>query len=296
MTSFDVAIIGAGPAGLSAALNLARARRSVLLIDSNRPRNAATFHSHGFITRDGVSPLELRRLGREELEAYPHVEYRQATVKSVEPGFTISVKGSGLGPADIHDARSIVIATGVAEELPALPTLRAFYGTSIHSCIECDGWEERDKPIAVLGRVDALADRAVLLSQWSDDIIVFGELTPDATARVEARGIRVDRLEVADVVGDRTGLTGIALADGTVVPRTAAFVAPGYRIGLDWAASLDLATDAAGWLAVDAEGRTSHAGVYAAGDAAAPGPRQLIVAAGQGARVAWALNRDLLGL
>ena len=299
---YDVAVVGAGPGGLSAALNLVRARRRTLVLDGNRPRNAATFHSHGFITRDGVSPLELRGLAREELQEYPNYEYHQTMVVSVvqtDEGFLVATKGPGFTRSE-YRARTIVISTGVTELMPALPTLRAFYGTSIHSCIECDGYEERDKPIAILGDTDDLADRAILASQWSSDVIVFagatGGVTGDEEAELAERGIRVDRRRVVDVVGDRTGLTGIRLEDGDTVARTAAFVRPIYEPRLDYLESLGLECADDGYLAVDAEGRTSLSGVYAAGDSASPGPRQLIVAAGQGARVASALNRDLLAV
>ena len=299
---YDVAVVGAGPGGLSAALNLVRARRRTLVLDGNRPRNAATFHSHGFITRDGVSPLELRGLAREELQEYPNYEYHQTMVVSVvqtDEGFLVATKGPGFTRSE-YRARTIVISTGVTELMPALPTLRAFYGTSIHSCIECDGYEERDKPIAILGDTDDLADRAILASQWSSDVIVFagatGGVTDDEEAELAERGIRVDRRRVVDVVGDRTGLTGIRLEDGDTVARTAAFVRPIYEPRLDYLESLGLECADDGYLAVDAEGRTSLSGVYAAGDSASPGPRQLIVAAGQGARVASALNRDLLAV
>ncbi|WP_165066452.1 NAD(P)/FAD-dependent oxidoreductase [Marisediminicola senii] len=295
---YDVAIVGAGPAGLSAALNLVRARRHTIVIDGNRPRNAATFHSHGFITRDGVSPLELRKLARQELQEYPHYEYHQAMVTAitrVDGGFSVASK-AGLQKSE-YTARTVVIATGVTEVMPALPTLRAFYGTSIHSCIECDGYEERGGHLAMIGETDDLADRAMLLSQWSSDIIVFtngvGTVTDMDEAVLADRGITVDRRALDDVVGDQTGLTGIRIATGEVVPRSAAFVRPIYEPALAYVDSLGLATGIDGHLVVDAEGRTSLPGVYAAGDSAEPGPRQLIVAAGQGARVASALNGDL---
>jgi len=297
---YDVAVIGAGPAGLSAALNLVRARRRTILIDGNRPRNAATFHSHGFITRDGVSPLELRRLGRAELEEYPHYEYHQAMVTGVErdgDGFRVGTK-AGLSKAE-YAARTVVIASGVAEVMPALPTLRAFYGTSVHSCIECDGYEERGKPIAVIGETPDLTERALLLSQWSDDVIVFtggiAELRETDASALADRGIRVERRALADVAGDRDGLTGVVLADGETVPRAAAFVRPVYEPRLGYADALALDTDEHGFLLVDPHGRTSVPGVYAAGDSTSPGPRQLIVSAGQGAVVAASLNADLAG-
>jgi thioredoxin reductase len=291
----EVVVVGAGPAGLSTALNLARARRSTLVLDSNRPRNAATFASHGFVTRDGIAPLELRRLGREELDAYPEASFEKAVVTSVTreaDGFVVAFGATSV------TSRTVVITTGLTEKFPALPSLRQFYGTTVHSCVECDAYEYADQPIALIGETDDLAERALLLSQWSRDLIVFtngiGVVGEADEARLTERGIRVDRRQIADVTGDRTGLTGVTLADGETVPRIAAFVRPVYAPNLAYVDSLELEADADGYLVVDAAGRTSTPGVYAAGDSTAPGPQQLIVAAGAGAKLAAALNRDLL--
>ncbi|GAA1226561.1 NAD(P)/FAD-dependent oxidoreductase [Rhodoglobus aureus] len=293
---WDVVIVGGGPAGLSAALNLARARRRTLVLDSNRPRNSATFHSHGFLSRDGISPLELRKLGREELEQYPNVAFERTIVETIVPldggGFTLTHRGGAV------TTRTVLIATGLREVLPKLPTLRAFYGTSIHSCMECDGYEYADRPIALIGHSDDLAERALLLSQWSRDLIVFtqgiGHVSETDEAALADRGIRVDRREVADVAGDRDGLNGVVLADGETIAREAAFVRPDYETALGYAEGLQLALDAEGLIVVDTSGRTSTAGAYATGDATPPGPQQLIVAAGDGAEVAATINRDLL--
>jgi thioredoxin reductase len=291
----EVVVIGAGPAGLSAALNLVRARRMTHVLDSNRPRNAATFLAHGFVTRDGIPPLELRRLGREELEAYPEASFEKAVVTSVTPGADGFVVAFG---ATSVTCRAIVISTGLTEKFPAFPSLRQFYGTSVHSCVECDAYEYADKPIALIGETDDLAERAIVISQWSRDLIVFtngvGVITPDDEAALVERGIRVDRRQISDVAGDRTGLTGVVLADGETVPRVAAFVRPIYAPNLGYVSSLGLEVDGDGYLVVDGSGRTSVPGVYAAGDSTAPGPQQLIVAAGAGAKVAAAVNRDLL--
>ncbi len=295
--TLDVAVIGAGPAGLAAALNLARARRRVVLIDSNRPRNSATFKSHGYPTRDGISPLELRKLGLEEVLAYETAEHRRGIVRSVTragDGFVVEMGEEQL------EVRAVVLATGLTEVPPALPTLRAFYGTSIHSCIECDGWEKRDAPLALIGETPDLAERAVFLSQWTDDLVVFTNGAPVVSeaeeAALAARGIRLDRRELDDVEGDRDGLTGVRTRDGGVVPRTGGFVRPRYEPKLDYVASLGLELDLDGLVVVDGAGRTSARGVYAAGDLTPPGPQQLIIAAGNGARAALAVNRDLLGL
>lgn len=293
MSDWDAVIVGAGPAGLSAALNLARARRRVLVLDSNRPRNSATFHAHGFLSRDGISPLELRRLGRQELEAYPEASYEKSVVSAIEPGFTVTHTGG------VASTRAVIIATGLRELPPTLPSLRQFYGTTAHSCMECDGYEYADRPIALIGESDDLAERALLLSQWSRDLVVFTNgadvVDPAAEARLTALGARVERRAVQDVAGDRSGITGVVLADGETVPRAGVFIRPDYEAVLDFADALALARDDHGLIVTDADGRASTPGVYAMGDVTPPGPQQLIVAAGMGARVASALNRDLLG-
>ncbi|MEC5185937.1 thioredoxin reductase [Cryobacterium sp. MP_3.1] len=303
---YDVVIIGAGPAGLAAGLNLVRARRRTLMIDSNRPRHSATLRSHGFITRDGVPPLELRRIGREEYEAYPAAEFHMGLVRSVEQlpaaaaaRFTVSTKGMRGEKNRVVTARTVLIATGLAETLPALPSIRAWYGTNLHSCIACDGYEEADRALALIGETDDLAEHALLISQWTDDLIVFtngvGQVTDADEAALAARGIRVDRRPLSDVVGERGAMTGIQVADGEFVAREGGFVRPKYEAAATFAASLTPTTDAAGLLVVDAQGRTSVPGLYAAGDTTPPGPEQLLVSAGEGARAAVAINRELLG-
>ncbi|PPG88038.1 pyridine nucleotide-disulfide oxidoreductase [Rathayibacter rathayi] len=298
---YDVVVIGAGPAGLSTALNLVRARRSVLLLDSNRPRNAATLHSHGFLTRDGISPIELRRLGREEFARYEAAEVHNALVTSVERSggeFVVGARGV-RGSADRSVvATAVVVAAGLLETPPALPSLRAYYGTAVHSCMECDGYEKAGEALALIGETDDLAERAMLLSQWSTDLIVFtngvGVVSDADESLLASVGIRVDRRPVADLAGERAEMTGVLLADGDIVPRTGAFVRPVWTPVLDYLDAAGPERDADGFLRVDAGGRTSVPGLYAAGEVTPPGPQQLIVAAGSGAQVASALNRDLV--
>ncbi|OJX69645.1 MAG: pyridine nucleotide-disulfide oxidoreductase [Micrococcales bacterium 72-143] len=302
----DVVVVGAGPAGLAAALAIARGRRSVVVLDAARPRNAATLSAHGFLSRDGVSPLELRKLGVEELARYG-VAVERTRVTSISPleraagatRFEVQAEAPGSGLATEWVADAVVIATGLIEELPALPTLRAFYGTSLHSCVECDGWEKRDAPLALIGESDDLAERARFLANWSDDLIVFTNglgVVSDAEEReLAARGIRVEQRAIADIAGTGPeGMTGVVLEDGEVVPRSAGFVRPGWTPALAFAEPLGLATTPEGWVATDAAGRASVPGIYAAGDAAL-GPQQLLIAAGDGARVAGTVIRDTLG-
>ena len=301
--SYEVVVIGGGPAGLSAALNLARARRRVLVVDGNRPRHAATLLAHGFLTRDGVSPLELRRMGREEVDAYDNatVVFAQVGAVSVEgDGFRVAARGV-RGGADVDvRADTVLIATGVRETMPAIPSIRAFYGTQLHSCIECDGFESAGQPLALIGETDDLAERALLLTQWTDDLIVFSNgvapIGEDEERTLARLGVRVERRPIDDVVGEKGVMTGVRLADGTLVERAGGFLRPIWSPSLSFVDALDLDRDADGYLLTDADGRTSLPGVYAAGETSAPGPQQLIVAAGSGAVVAAAVNRDLIGL
>lgn len=301
--SYEVVVIGGGPAGLSAALNLARARRRVLVVDGNRPRHAATLLAHGFLTRDGVSPLELRRMGREEVDAYDNatVVFAQVGAVSVEgDGFRVTARGvRGGSDVDVR-ADTVLIATGVTETMPAIPSIRAFYGTQLHSCIECDGFESAGQPLALIGETDDLAERALLLTQWTDDLIVFtngvAPVGEDEERTLARLGVRVERRPIDDVVGERGVMTGVRLADGTLVERAGGFLRPVWSPSLSFVDALDLDRDADGYLLTDADGRTSLPGVYAAGETTAPGPQQLIVAAGSGAVVAAAVNRDLIGL
>ncbi|MEO6825724.1 MAG: NAD(P)/FAD-dependent oxidoreductase [Microbacteriaceae bacterium] len=303
--NYDVVVIGAGPAGLSAALNLVRARRRTLVLDSNRPRNAATLHSHGFLSRDGMPPHELRRLGRDEVAGYPDGEVGFALVQEVtqlgawEDGFAVSARGIRGGIDRSVVASAVLIATGLAETLPPIANLRPYYGTHLHSCIECDGYENSDAPLALIGETDDIAERALLLGQWSSDLIVFTNGAEVVSAAEEAqlatRNILVERRAIVEITGERATMTGVLLSDGRFVPRTGGFVRPRWEPAMEYGTALGLDTDDNGLILVDDAGRTSIDGIYAAGDMTPPGPQQLIVAAGRGATVAAAINRDLIG-
>lgn len=305
----DVLVIGGGPAGLSAALNLGRARASVALVDADRPRNAATLLSHGFLTRDGVPPHELRRIARAELEAYPDVVVHGRTrVSALRPAdgddgidgakFVATLEGR-RAPATLA-ARAVIVATGLRETLPDVPNIRGFYGMSLFSCAACDGWELRDRPLALIGESADLADRARLIARWTDALTVFtngsGALGVDAEAELTACGIRVERGAIADLVGDRGQLAAVVLDDGTRVEVAGGFVRPEWHSALEFLAPLAPDVDADGHLVADRSGRSSVPGLYGAGDAASPGAQQLIVAAGAGARVAAVVVHDALGV
>ena len=304
----DALILGGGPAGLSAALNLARARASVLVIDAGRPRNAATLRSHGFLTRDGISPLELRKLARDEIAAYPTVRILDranvTTLSQTDAAdgmrFRATVQGHRSGAATVAAARSVLIATGLRETLPAIPSLRGFYGMTLFSCAACDAWELQDRPLALIGETPDLPARARLIARWTDDLTVFtnGADVVDTVEEAElaASGIVVERRRIDDLEGDRGAVSAVRLADGSRMRIEGGFIRPRWDPALDFLDGVAVDRDSEGHLLVDRSGRTSIPGLYGAGDAAAPGPQQLIVAAGQGARAAAVLIHDLVGV
>jgi thioredoxin reductase len=291
--TYDVAIIGGGAAGLTAALVLGRARRRVVVIDAGAPRNAPASHMQGFLSRDGTPPAELLRVARAEVQHYG-VEFVEDRVVEATAGFALRLAGGRS-----IEARQVLVATGAVDALPDLPGARERWGRDFLHCPYCHGWEVRDRPVGVLATCPGSVEHAHLLRQWTDDVILFTHthpLSPADRAALDARGIAVvegavDRLVVTD---DR--LHAVQLADGRAVPREALFIRPALRAHPDEpAAALGCELDADGLVRTDDAGRTSVRGVWAAGNATDP-RAQVITAAGEGSAVAIAINTDLVRL
>ena len=166
-SGYDVVVVGGGPAGLSAALVLGRARRRVAVVDAGAPRNAPAAHMHGYLSRDGLPPAELLAVGRAELTSYG-VELIADHVVAADRGFVIR-----LGGGRVLTARRLLIATGIRDELPDIPGVRERWGRDLLHCPYCHGWEVRDQPLGVLGTQPAAAEHALLVRQWSADVIFF---------------------------------------------------------------------------------------------------------------------------
>jgi thioredoxin reductase len=290
MDQVDVLIVGGGPAGMSAALVLLRARRSVAIVDAGHPRNAPAAHMHGFLSRDGMPPADFRTAGRAELARYGGVVI-DGTVVSLAPGFEARfADGSALR------ARRVLIATGLQDVLPEIAGVRERWGRDLLHCPYCHGYEVRDQPIGVLGGTVEAVQHGLLLRQWSADIVLFpgADVLDDGHREaLEARGVRIVIGEVDGLAVENDRLVGVRLGDGTVVPRTAVFVRPRFIPNADLLAGLGCDTDARGWPVHDATGRTTVAGVWVAGNAADP-RAQVITAAGEGSAAAISLNADLV--
>lgn len=293
--SYDCAIVGGGPAGLNAALVLGRARRSVALFDNNQPRNGVTHASHGFITRDGVQPAEFRRIAYEEVLRYPSVRHWQAEVadiKRTEHGFSLRT-ASG----EYVQARKVILAAGLKEVFPEIEGLRDFYGKSLFNCPFCDGWELRDQPLVVVSEQPAVFHMLKMLLAWSRDVVVCTGgrdiLTAEQRQQLASRGVRIADTPIAKFSGQNGLLERVHFTDGTHIERSGGFVAPSLIPHVSFGEALGYQTSENGGIVTDAAGRTSAAGVYAAGDSAYVMPSQLIYAAASGSKAATGVVADL---
>lgn len=293
MNEFDVVIIGGGAAGLSAALVLTRARRRVAVVDAGNPRNAPAAHMHGFLGSDGVAPADLLAAGRREVTGYGGhlVSATVAGLTGAAPRFEVRLAGGRS-----LRARRVVVTTGLRDEIPDIPGARERWGRDLLHCPYCHGHEVRDQPLGVIGGGPEAVAHAHLIRQWSDDVVFFANgaaVTTEQRERFRAHGVDVVERPVAGLVVADDRLTGVELDSGEVVPRAAVFVRPRFVPNDGLLTALGGATDANGWVTVDATGQTSVAGVWAAGNAVNP-RAQVITAAGEGSAAAIAVNNDLV--
>lgn len=298
MNSYDVAVIGGGAAGLSAALVLTRARRSVAVIDAGEPRNAPAAHMQGFLSRDGLPPSELLAVGRDEVAAYGG-HLLSGTVTSVtrtagadsDPAFEVR-----YGDGAVLVARRVLVTTGLRDELPDVPGVRERWGRDLLHCPYCHGHEVRDQRLGLLGGTPEAVQHALLVRQWSDDVVYFahtGTLTPSEREQLLARAVGVVEGAVTRLVVEDDALRGVELEGGQVVARDAVFVRPRMVPHGTLLTELGCATHDTGWVVADPTGRTSVDGVWVAGNAANP-RAQVITAAGEGSAAAIAINNDLV--
>jgi len=295
----DVIVVGGGLAGLAGALILVRARRSVLVIDSGHPRNAPAAHAHGYLTRDGASPLDLLAAGRAEVAGYGG-QITTGTVTSLArlPGGGFVVR---LADGTSRRARRMLVATGLVDEYPGIPGLRERWGRDVVHCPFCFGWELRDQPLAVLATGPQAAAQALMWRQWSQDVALFLHTaprpTPEQVEQLAARGISLVDGEVTGVEVTGDCLSGVRLRSGQVIPRRAVVIGPQFeaRHALLDSLAVSVAEHPLGighQVAADTTGRTAAAGVWVAGNAADV-TTGVMQAAASGVTAAAAINADL---
>ena len=292
---YDCIIVGAGPAGLGAALMLGRCRRRVLVCEAGGPRNARSKGLHNYLTRDGIAPLEFLRLARKELEEYPTIEFLPAEVKDARrtsDGFTVV-----LADGTELSTRKLLLATGVVDDLPDIDGLLPLYGTSVHHCPYCDGWEWRDQPIAIFGRGEEGSALALALTVWSDDLVLCTDgpngLTSTQREQLERVGIKVREDEVVRLEGQRGWLSRIIFAEGEPLPRRAFFLSSAQHQRSDLPLRLGCRFTEKGAVNTGSCEATDVPGLYVAGDASKDA-QFVIVAAAEGAEAGMAINKALL--
>ncbi|TJY44034.1 NAD(P)/FAD-dependent oxidoreductase [Cohnella pontilimi] len=288
----DCAIIGGGPAGLNAALVLGRSRRNVVLFDNNRARNAVTQEAHGFMTRDGIPPAELRAIAHRELTRYPSVQFRQVTVTEVakaSENFRIRTENG-----DLYEARTVLLASGLKETLPDIPDIHTFYGKSLFNCPYCDGWERKDEPLVVIAENEHAFDLAKTTYQWSRSLLLctngHAVLTAEQKEKLASKNIRVNETRIRSLKGHEGKLQSVVFEGGEEEARTGGFVSPHWTQAAPFGEHLGCRFNEHGGIESDDFGRTNVENVFSAGDASVIIPAQLVVAAGEGSRAGIGIN------
>ncbi|TWT09237.1 NAD(P)/FAD-dependent oxidoreductase [Planomicrobium sp. CPCC 101079] len=292
----DCAVIGGGPAGLNASLVLGRSRRKTVLFDDNMPRNAVTSESHGFMTRDGIDPQEMKRIAQEELRKYPNVAIEKQRVKNID-------KAGGLFRIETEDgsffsAKNVILATGFKEVLPEVKDVEQYYGTSLFSCPFCDGWELKDRPLAVISENPKAFHMAKVVFNWTEDLAVCTNgkqiLSEAEKTLLETKGIKIYEQEIHALIGKNGQLEKIEFKDGSAILREGGFITPEWVQASTFGSLLGCKLNVQGGIESDSMGRTTIDGVYAAGDTLITGASQLIIAAAEGSRAAIGVNAALI--
>lgn len=298
---WDVIVVGGGPAGLNAALVLGRCRRKVLLFDDGKPRNAVSHALHGFLSRDGIAPAQLRAIAREQLAPYASVVVDEACVVDVARTNT----GFSAHTADGRSfrARKLLLAAGAVDTLPDQPGFRELYGVAVFHCPYCDGWEMRDQPLAVYGCGDHKGGGLALeMMQWSRDIVLCSDgpsgLTTEYRQRLDRHGIAIREERIARLEIDSSELYkssfDIVFESGPLLRRAGIFFNTGRHQSIDFAVRLGCDMYDSKGCKVDNDQQMTHVpGLYVAGDASRD-VLQVVVAAAEGAEAAIGINSALL--
>jgi thioredoxin reductase len=295
MQEFDAIIVGGSYAGLSAAMALGRSRRRVLLLDTGRPCNRQTPHSHNFLTQDGATPAALRAEALAQVLHYPTVELRAEevlTATAVSGGFQVETAAGGR-----FTAAKLLLATGVIDLLPALPGFAECWGISVLHCPYCHGYEVGDQRLGVIGNGDMGFEFARLIHNWSRQLTLFTDgpatLTAEQRAGLDRNGIAVVETPLTGIAHTRGQLQAVQLADGTAYPLDAVFARVPFEQAGTLGRQLGCAFTDMGHVQVDDFQRTGVPGLFAAGDATTPF-RAVSAAVAAGGKAGALMNMELI--
>lgn len=290
----DVLIIGGGPAGLNAALVLGRARKNVVVIDDETPRNWVTRETHGFVTRDGASPREFRKAAKEQIAAYPSVQFASDTATAItgsDGDFEVKTTQGAS-----YRTKKILFAVG-KKDLPLdINGLTEVYGKSAFVCPYCDGWELRDQPLVIIVSGDKALHMAKVISGWTERYTICtngsDSLTDEQREELKRHNVTVFDAPIQSINSEEGMVQQVVLNDGTEIPCTGVFFQPKLFTGSELPKAIGCEITESGTVIVDVSGKTSVAGVYSAGDAASE-MYQAITAASLGALSAVSINNEL---
>jgi thioredoxin reductase len=296
MERFDCAVIGAGPAGLSASLVLGRSRRKIAVFDNGKNRNRVTQESHGFITRDGIKPGDFKKLGLTEIQNYPSVQFFAKSISAItkQPNGWFTIMTS---EKEVYTAEKLVLATGIQEHFPAIPDIKKYYGKSLFSCPYCDGWELKDQPLIVIAEnEDHAFHMGKLVYNWSENVVIATngfEVSHSIISEFQKKNIMIRTEPIKNLYGESGYLKKVEFASGEEIERTGGFLVPSFKRPNPFAEQLGCDIDENGAIMADDLGRTSQKNIYTAGETAKAGPSSLIISAAEGSKAATAVNMDL---
>lgn len=266
----DAIVIGGSFAGLSAAMYIARARRSVCVVDTGAPRNRSAAHSHGFFAQDGSAPAAMLATARSQVGRYPtasFVDARAVSAATTPNGFSVTLAGG-----EVLEGTKLVLAFGISDELPAIPGLAERWGQSVLHCPYCHGYEFSGRQLGVLNVSPGSVHQAMLIAQWGPTTLFLnGAAEPDdaVLAQLHKHGVALERAPVRALRGDGSGLRAIELTDGRESPVEALYLGPRTRLNSEIANQLGCETEDGSFgpvIRTDAQKLTTVAGVFAAGD------------------------------
>ncbi|UYO36187.1 NAD(P)/FAD-dependent oxidoreductase [Bacillus zhangzhouensis] len=290
----DCAIIGGGPAGLSAALVVGRGRKQVIVFDDELPRNRVTQESHGFITNDGMTPFEIRQAGEADLQKYPNIQIKRSRIVDIQKNekcFTLLTHAG-----EPFEAKKVVLATGLQDIMPKIEGIHDVYGKTLFSCPFCDGWELKDRALALIAENQRALHMAKLLSNWTKDLIVFTNgyvLAEEDMTLLTTHSIQVNDVPIVSIDHDNGRLRSLQLANGETVKREGGFVASEFKQSAPFAEKLGCQMTKNAGIETDILGRTTVSGVFACGDNLG-GPAQLVLAAAAGSQAGMGVIHELV--